>query len=193
MERRELLKMIVAATGSAFIGSQVLAYDMRPNVTLSDTIFDKDDVTFLNQLGETIIPKTDTPGAKQANVGLMIAIIISDCYTTDEQKIFKQGLLVIDNKAQSTYNNPFLLLSNVQQTELLTAKDAEANQYNKKFRQELKNKTVPVHYFTMLKQLVLFTFFSSEIGATQVLRHVAIPGSYNGDLAYKKGDKAWAR
>lgn len=193
MERRELLKMIVAATGSAFIGSQVLAYDIRPNVTLSDTIFDKDDVTFLNQLGETIIPKTDTPGAKQANVGLMIAIIISDCYTTDEQKIFKQGLLDIDNQAQSTYNNPFLLLSNVQQTELLTAKDAETNQYNKKFRQELKNKTVPVHYFTMLKQLVLFTFFSSEIGATQVLRHVAIPGSYNGDLAYKKGDKAWAR
>jgi hypothetical protein len=48
------------------------------------------------------------------------------------------------------------------------------------------------HYFTIIKQLVLFSFFSSEVGATKVLRYEAIPGSYDGDLPYKKGDKAWA-
>jgi hypothetical protein len=48
-----------------------------------------------------------------------------------------------------------------------------------------------VHYFSMLKQQVLFCFFTSQTGATKVLRHVSIPGRYDGDFPYKKGDKAW--
>jgi hypothetical protein len=38
----------------------------------------------------------------------------------------------------------------------------------------------------------LYTFFTSQVGATKVLRYVAIPGYYNGELPYEKGDKAWA-
>lgn len=48
------------------------------------------------------------------------------------------------------------------------------------------------HYFSMLKQLVLSSFFSSEVGATKVLRNAAIPGFYDGEIPYKKGDKVWA-
>jgi hypothetical protein len=44
----------------------------------------------------------------------------------------------------------------------------------------------------MMKELTLWGFFSSEIGATQALRYVAIPGRYEGCIPYKKGDKAWA-
>ena len=49
-----------------------------------------------------------------------------------------------------------------------------------------------LHYFTLLKQLSLFTFFTSQVGGTEALRYVAVPGKYDGDLPYKKGDKAWA-
>jgi hypothetical protein len=48
------------------------------------------------------------------------------------------------------------------------------------------------HYFTLLKQLTLFVFFTSKVGATEVLRYSAIPGKYEGALPYKKGDRAWA-
>ncbi|GAA6183353.1 gluconate 2-dehydrogenase subunit 3 family protein [Aliiglaciecola sp. NS0011-25] len=193
MQRRELLKMIAAATGTAFIGGQSLAYDLRPKVSLTDTSFNQEDVILFNQLGETIIPQTDTPGAKQANVGLTIAIIITDCYTAEEQQIFKKGLIEIEKQASDEFNQAFLLLSENQRTQLLTKLDTEAKQYIHQNKQQIANKSVPIHYFTMLKQLVLFSFFSSELGATKVLRHVAIPGSYNGDLDYKKGDRAWAR
>ena len=65
--------------------------------------------------------------------------------------------------------------------------DAEAKKY-----QETKTSEQPSHYFTMIKQLTLWGYFSSEIGATQALRYVAIPGKYEGCVPYKKGDKAWA-
>ena len=38
----------------------------------------------------------------------------------------------------------------------------------------------------------LYCFFTSQVGATKVLRYVSIPGKYDGALPYKKGDKAWA-
>jgi hypothetical protein len=48
------------------------------------------------------------------------------------------------------------------------------------------------HYFTMIKELTLTGFFTSEVGATKALRYVAIPGRYEGCVPYTKGDKAWA-
>ena len=51
---------------------------------------------------------------------------------------------------------------------------------------------VKPHYFTMIKQLVLFSFFTSKAGATEALRYVAVPGRYDGDMAYEPGTPAWA-
>jgi hypothetical protein len=44
----------------------------------------------------------------------------------------------------------------------------------------------------MLKELTLLGFFTSEVGATQALRYLPVPGKYDGNVPYKKGDKAWA-
>jgi len=44
----------------------------------------------------------------------------------------------------------------------------------------------------MLKQLTLTGFFTSEVGMKQALRYVKIPGRYDGNYPYKKGEKAWA-
>jgi hypothetical protein len=47
------------------------------------------------------------------------------------------------------------------------------------------------YFFKTIKDLTITGYFSSEIGATQALRYEEIPGRYDGDLPYKKGDKAW--
>jgi hypothetical protein len=38
----------------------------------------------------------------------------------------------------------------------------------------------------------LFCFFTSKPGATQALRHIPVPGKYDGNYPYKIGDRAWA-
>jgi len=47
------------------------------------------------------------------------------------------------------------------------------------------------HYFTMLKQLTLFAFFTSEVGAKQVLRYVSTPGHFE-EIVYEPGMRAWS-
>ena len=203
MERRELLKLIAVTTGTAMVGMPALAYDQVPPVPLKDTPFSKEDVSFINDVAEVILPKTDTPGAKDANVGATIAVIATDCYTDAQRENFKAGLKDIDTRAQSQFGKPFLLLDSDSKTTLLSELDREANAYNKEVglrdvatdkpsdREPGTDKPLP-HAFSLVKQMSLYTFFTSEVGATKVLRYVAVPGYYNGELEYKKGDKAWA-
>ena len=65
--------------------------------------------------------------------------------------------------------------------------DKEAKDYT-----SAKKDSDPNHYFSLMKQLTLLGFFTSEIGATKALRYVAVPGRFDGCVDYKKGDKAWA-
>ena len=111
MKRRDLLKMIVAATGTALVGSNVLAYTVLPMEDNQGSGYSIDDVAFFNEVGESIIPRTDTPGAKDANVGSMIAILLADCYSPDQRKFFNEGMLAIKSNAKSRYSKEFVLLT----------------------------------------------------------------------------------
>ena len=93
---------------------------------------------------------------------------------------------------------------------LLVSLDSEAKEYQKKksdFDKEqnerdtdekvkgnnnYKKDVMPTHYFTQMKQLTLLGFFTSKPGETQALRHEPVPGRYDGNFPYKKGDRAWA-
>lgn len=213
MNRRELLSMIAAFTGAAMVGGQrVMAY--QPTTTGPD-IFAPEDAAFLDEVAEVIIPKTDTPGAKDAGVGAFMTVYVSDCFTADEQADFRAGLEALKAEAQEKYGKPFLDLTPGEKQEFLQAasveaagqarlvadalakqKQDEAQQTNDAADADTQLNVVAadmpkLHWFTPIQQLTLFGFFTSEPGATQVLRYEAVPGEYNGDLPYN-GEPAWA-
>ena len=74
-----------------------------------------------------------------------------------------------------------------QLSSLLTKLDKEQKTYAKG-----KKKEDPNHYFTMLKQLTLLGYFTSEIGSKQARRYIETPGRYEACVPYTKGEKAWA-
>lgn len=200
MERRELLRMIGAATGVAFVGN-VLGRPPGAGKSAA-TGFSEDDLVFFNEVAETIVPRTDTPGARDANVGQIMAVLVADCYLPEEQKVFRQGRVQINKQSERRFGKPFLLLGKEQRHTLLSELNGEAYRYNRGHKVRMwelsrpggmpgDNSPLP-HYFTLFKQLTLFGFFTSKRGATEVLRYVAVPGKYDGEYPYKKGDRAWA-
>lgn len=150
-------------------------------------LLDAKQVSFLNEVGETILPTTATPGAKAANVGSFMAVMVRDCYSPADQKIFLDGLTKLDEASKKQNGKSFLESDAAQRTALLTALDKEQKAFTLNQR-----KDDPSHYFRMMKQLTLLGFFTSEVGATKALRYLPVPGRYDGDVPYKKGDKAWA-
>ncbi|KAB7770182.1 gluconate 2-dehydrogenase subunit 3 family protein [Xanthomonas maliensis] len=189
MERRELLKMIVAATGAAMVGLPALLH-AQASAAGAKSAFSAADVGTLDEIAETILPRTKTPGAKDAGVGGFMAQFVTDCYTAKQQAAFRAGLVDIDTRA----GGRFVSLAPQARTELLRALDAEARKHAVRTTDTGTGETADAmpHYFTMIKQLTIFSFFSSKVAATEVLRYVAVPGRYDGDMAYVPGTPAWA-
>lgn len=188
MERRELLKMIVAATGAAMIGLPALAGGQVPAAG-AKAAFSAADIALMDEIADTILPRTKTPGAKDTGIGAFMATFVADCYTAQQQATFRAGLADIDKRA----GGRFVSLTPQARTELLRAVDAEAKKRAAEDSgpRSAEAAEAKAHYFTMLKQLTIFGFFTSKTGATEVLQYVAVPGRYDGDLAYVAGTPAW--
>lgn len=204
MDRREAITRVGLLFGGTVIGSSLFLQGCKssgPSVGNIDDLFKPETVSFLNEVAETILPATKTPGAKEAKVGEFMGVMVRDCYTKDDQKVFLDGLGELDKASQKKNSKSFMESTPEQRTALLVDLDKEAKDYaakqgdknNKRNNKSPdKDKSAPNHYFTMIKQLTLLGFFTSEVGATKALRYVAVPGKYVGDYPYKKGDKAWA-
>ena len=116
-----------------------------------------------------------------------------------------EGISKLDDASQKKFSSKFMSITPQQRTDLLVDLDKEQKEYTAKRNKDVdadrlkhkdekdyKGPEIPNHYFRMMKELTLLGYFTSEIGATKALRYIAVPGHYDGNLPYKKGDKAWA-
>ena len=185
MDRRELLKMVALATGGVVIGGEFfLAGCKNQDAAIGGATFSTGDIAFLDEVAETIIPKTTTAGAKEAEVGKFMTVMVNDCYDTADQKIFHEGIKKLDDACNKAHGHSFMKASAEHRKELLTSLDKEAKEYSK-----TKKKEDPNHYFTMIKQLTLLGYFTSKQGLEQNFNYQQTPGKYDGAVPYKKGDK----
>ncbi|MBU0696974.1 MAG: gluconate 2-dehydrogenase subunit 3 family protein [Bacteroidetes bacterium] len=187
MNRREAISSVALLLGGTIIGGEIFSLaGCKSNPKQVNDLFNTDEVTYMNEIAETIIPATNTPGAKAAKTGEFMAVMVKDCYTPKDQKIFKEGLNTINEKAKSQYGSPFMDLKPDERKKLLSKLDDE----QKKYSQNVANKDTH-HYFRMMKELTLLGFFTSEIGGTKVLTYVEVPGRYDACIPYKKGDPVY--
>jgi hypothetical protein len=149
--------------------------------------FSAEDVDFLDEVGETILPTTHTPGAKAAKVGEQMKVMVNDCYEERDQIIFHDGIKKLKERAKQEYSETFMDLKPDQRLALLTNIDNEQKEIMKTWKAPA---TKP--YFRLMKELTLLSYFTSEIGCTQARRYVETPGRYEACIPYKKGDKAFS-
>ncbi len=209
--------MIAAVTGGAVIGGELFLAGCKAAPSIGGPSFTPDDIAFLDEVADTIIPTTKSPGAKAARVGTFMTVMVNDCYEDADQKLFHDGIKQLNEAANKKYSKDFTELTPEQRHDLLVDIDKETKAFQKKLddagstltpeqqrelalKQNLNGKDPraderrknPNYYFMLMKQLTLLGYFTSKEGATQALRYVAVPGKYEGCIDYKKGDRAWA-
>lgn len=192
MDRREAISRIAMVMGGTLLSTDsVFATASRvvedydgdaPGIGL----FTKKQIKIMDEMADVILPRTTTPGAKDAKtVGQFMARFISDCHEEREQKIALNGLAKLDEECKKRYGKTFMKASRQQRHDFFAELDAEQRAYTKS-----KKADEPVHWFRLFWELSLFGFFTSEVGSTQVLRWTMVPGRYE-TIPYKKGDRAW--
>ncbi|MFD1467083.1 gluconate 2-dehydrogenase subunit 3 family protein [Hymenobacter caeli] len=198
MDRRDALARVALLMGGTVIGADFFlsgcsspgkpAAAADAPVAATGPLLDVDQIRLLDEVGDTILPTTAaSPGAKAAHIGRFMNVMVRDCYTPADQNIFMDGMTKLSEAANKQYSKSFLACTPAERTAFLTALDKEQKAYTAN-----KKADDPAHYFRMMKELTLLGYFTSEVGATQALRYLPVPGRYDGNVPYKKGDKAWA-
>jgi hypothetical protein len=124
------------------------------------------------EIAEMILPKTSTPGAKEAKVPEFIEYMLKECYKDDQQKAFFAGLDKLNDGADGN----FMKASGEKKTELLKVEDTA------------KEKS---EFWKTMKDLTVLGYFTSEQGATKAAEYLEVPGKYEG-IKLAKGQKVWA-
>ena len=192
IDRREALRKTAMLMGAAVSASTVSAFlygcKSAPDLNYKPVFFSEDQARLVSEIAEIILPKTDTPGAKEVGVPNFIDMFVKDCYKEEDQKNFVDGLAAFDEGAKKELGDSFVLA------------DAEKQlQYVKKVHEDAVNSTkadpkAKRPFILKLKELTMLGYFTSEPGATQVLQYIAVPGAYHGciPLAEAGNGKTWA-
>lgn len=192
IDRREALRKTALLMGAAVSASALTGIlqgcKATPELTYAPQFFTEDQARLVAEVAEIIIPKTDTPGAKDAGVPGFMDIMLKDCYKKEDQDRFIAGLAAFEEEAKKAYGDSFIYCKPEQQVELVTKAHSAA------LTEAKENKDAKRPFILMAKELTLLGFFTSEPGATQVLQYVAVPGSYKGciPLAEAGNGKTWA-
>ena len=131
MNRRNALSAVAVLFGGTIIGAEAFLSGCKTPVK-KEGLFSTDDLSFLDEVGETILPTTaSSPGAKAAKIGDFMKTIVTDCYDEKEQKIFEDGLVKLQAASNKKYSKDFLDLDAAQRHDLLVELDKEAKDYQK--------------------------------------------------------------
>lgn len=218
MDRRDAVKSVAFLIGGALSATTIATlFDSctQPGKN-SGNLFSEDQEKLVAEIADIILPTTaKSPGAKAANVGPFITMMIKDCYPEEAQKAFVKGLEDLESQAKKEHNKSFLALSTAERVDLITklkdetiaGQKAEKEEQEKAAKAEkpadiqispvkaapIKDakKTKPF-FFAIARDLTILGFFSSEIGVTKANEYVEIPGRYDGCVDLKPGQKLWA-
>lgn len=192
IDRREAIRRVSALLGGvAFVGGSALitACEKERTPAAAGPVgpFTPPEVAFLDEVADTILPETKTPGAKAANTGAFMALMVTDCYKDTDQTIFRDGMKQLDDASRKASGKSFMEASPQERLTLLESLDRE----QKKYMDDRKD-GAPSHYFRMMKELAMLGYFTSEIGYTQAQRYAESPGRFDPCLPYNKGETSWA-
>src|SRR5579863_1828794 len=216
IDRREAIRRVSALLGGAALvgGRALFAACERASFPLEEARlgdFTAKDIAFLDEIAETILPATKTPGAKAAKTSAFMALMVTDSYRPAEQEAFREGMRRVDDAMRRANGVSFMEATPMQRSAVLTvldreqkramdAREATASEAAASVAVASEGATSegaardgrPAHYFRMMKELALLGYFTSEVGCTQALRYVETPGRFDPCIPYTPGEPAWA-
>ena len=205
--RREAIQHVTALLGGAALcgGDRLFAFsvdDEALTTALAQGVgtFSAADVALLDEIADTILPETSTPGAKAARTGAFMALMVTDTYTERNQQVFRAGLGAVDAASTGAHQVAFMQATPAQRLSVIEALDREQKQVMDARRAApaprapapSSSNDEPPHYFRMMKELALLGYFTSEIGVTKAQRYIEAPGKYDPCAPHKPGDRTWA-
>lgn len=199
MNRREAIQRAALVLGYTITGPALIGVmngcKASPELTYTPAFFTAEQALLVAELAEVLIPKTDTPGAKDCGVPAFIDSLIYEVYPQEKKDNFIKGLTAFNDEAKTTYGNDFADCTSEEKVALVKKHHEQAlsgNTEGASFGWWRKGGGNEKPFIIEMKELTLLGFFTSEPGATQVLQYNPVPGPYKGCVPLQEVGKTWA-
>lgn len=243
--RREALRRSAWLLGGAISAptlAGVLAGCGGDRAEGSQKVLTAGQLALVGAIAEHIIPETDTPGARAAQVDRFIDDMLASYYPEQERALFLAGLDGVDDRARQAHGARFLGCTPEQQRDLLlqldreafapeprgaaqasaaeqgeeSAQESAAESAGPDVRERIEGGASPIPpeaetdtvrwihgesrsrdsarrpFFRTMKELTVVGYYTSEVGATEELRHEAVPGRHEGCVPFSRIGRTWA-
>jgi hypothetical protein len=193
MNRREAIERTALMLGYAVSAPAMMGIlngcKAAPDLTYKPVFFSEKQARTIGEVAGIIIPKTDTPGAKETGVPSFIDLMLKDVYVQADKDRFMKGLQAFEDECKTSQGDAFINLEADKQTAWVKNVHAAAIEAFKKADEKGKKERP---FILMMKELTLLGFFTSEPGATKVLQYEPVPGAYRGCVPLKEIGRTWA-
>ena len=203
MNRREFLEcaailiggISASQAGFALSAEQKTYLATAPNyIAKGANYFTDAQKSTLAMLTETILPRTDTPGAIDAGVPRFVELMVFEWMNDAERAIFLEGFERLMVDIDKRYHKPFEKLDDHRRLHLMEELERLAgdSSWYDIGSAALRDFISDAPFICQLKELTIWGFFTSEVGSKQVLRYEAMPMKFDGHRTLGEDESAWA-
>lgn len=122
----------------------------------------------LAEMVETLIPATDTAGAKELGLHLFTLKMLDDCYEQQDQLAFMEGMTSFEKLSKQQQGKPYMKCDLQQRQQLIATVNAG-------------NAPADVlAFYKILKEQTIKGYLNSELVMTRLRIYELIPSRYNG-------------
>lgn len=168
MQRRIWIKQITIVGGGLFFLPACKNDDGSSSVPLKNISVSSKEENLLAEITETIIPATDTPGAKEMNLHQFALKMIDDCYDKEDQRKILAGLRSFDRYSKDISGKSFHELSVDKRLHILRQAAAD------------KSKTNIQYFIDQLRKWTIRGYETSEYVLTKITPYHLVPGRFAG-------------
>ena len=196
MERREALKKTAMIAGSTAVipslFSLLQSCQQQSELDWEPTFLSDDHARLITALVDTLLPKTETPGALDMKVHMFIDLVFGKVYDDAGQQLVTAEMTAFDLNCKEKYGSTFSELSTEDRVEVLKEAELTSPKYNGQVWGTAVGKQEPVGFYRSIKSLTLWGYFSSEEIGRNVLSYDPIPGEYSGCIPLADVGNTWS-
>lgn len=189
LNRREILERMAIVSGGLISLTVLSACEGGVSVDKSakkDTALkslSQEQLDLIGDIADTIIPDTDTPGAKAINIHYFIDELVANWMTSVQRSQFLSDVSALDIRIKSEKGKSFSMLS-------LDDRDLMLDQLGEEMIEQ--NAQGTKHIYKEIRELTIFGYYTSEVGASVELNFDPLPGAFKGCVSFSDVGKTWS-
>jgi hypothetical protein len=175
INRRTAIRQLAVLSASAALLPSCMGNHSKPDLVLNNFTVNGAGQRTLDALTATLIPTTDTPGARETGASLFILKMLDDCSSKTDQDNFFKGLQQLDDASRKMTGGTFVEASGAQREAILTA---------------IKPKEELNFFYSTARKLTILSYSSSQYFLTKVQVYELVPGRWHGCVPVTQSQKS---